>query len=105
MAAASPTRWMRSVCASPSSPICFGGWVITEVNTPIYLPGHLTHYVKVMPGDFVFGDNDGVQLIPKDLVDEVLLRVEAIFEHENQEREQIAAGMSVDEVYRTFGVL
>jgi len=48
---------------------------------------------------------DGVQLIPGYLTDEVLLRVEAIFEHENQEREQIAAGMSVDEVYRTFGVL
>ena len=86
-------------------PNAFGGWVITDVNAPIYLPGHLTHYVKVMPGDFIFGDNDGVQLIPENLADEVLLRVEAIYEHENAEREQIAAGMSVDEVYRTFGVL
>jgi regulator of RNase E activity RraA len=58
-----------------------------------------------MPGDFVFGDNDGVQIIPKDLVDEVLLRVEKTFEFENKEREQLAAGMSVDEVYRVFGVL
>ncbi|HZR45047.1 MAG TPA: hypothetical protein VFB12_33340 [Ktedonobacteraceae bacterium] len=86
-------------------PNAFGGWIITEVNKPVYLPGHLTHYVKVSPGDFIFGDNDGVQLIPKDLVDEVLLRVEAIYEKENAEREQIAAGMSVDEVYRVFGVL
>jgi regulator of RNase E activity RraA len=86
-------------------PNAFGGWIITEVNRPIYLPGHLTHYVKVMPGDFIFGDNDGVQLIPKDLVDEVLLRVEATFEHENKEREQLAAGMPIDEVYRVFGVL
>src|SRR5262245_60958968 len=86
-------------------PNAFGGWIITEVNTPIYLPGHLTHYVKVLPGDFIFGDNDGVQLIPKHLVDEVLLRVEAIYEFENKEREQLAAGMSVDEVYKTFGVL
>jgi regulator of RNase E activity RraA len=46
-----------------------------------------------------------VQLIPKDLVDEVLLRVEAIFEKENEEREKIAAGMSIDEVYGTYGVL
>jgi hypothetical protein len=46
-----------------------------------------------MPGDFIFGDNDGVQLIPRDLVDEVLLRVEVTFEKENAEREQIAAGM------------
>ena len=86
-------------------PNAFGGWIITDVNAPIYLPGHLTHYVKVMPGDFIFGDNDGVQLIPKDLVDEVLLRVEATFEKENKEREMLAAGMPIDEVYRVFGVL
>jgi len=86
-------------------PNAFGGWIITEVNKPIFLPGHLTHYVKVMPGDFVFGDNDGAQIIPKDLVDEVLLHVEAIFEKENKEREALAAGMPVDEVYRVYGVL
>jgi 4-hydroxy-4-methyl-2-oxoglutarate aldolase len=86
-------------------PNAFGGWMITEVNRPIYLPGHLTHYVPVMPGDFIFGDNDGVQLIPKDLVDEVLLRVEATFEHENKEREALANGMPIDEVYRVYGVL
>ncbi|HEY7417940.1 MAG TPA: RraA family protein [Ktedonobacteraceae bacterium] len=86
-------------------PNAFGGWGITDVNKPIYLPGHLTHYVRVMPGDFIFGDNDGVQLIPKDLVDEVLLRVEATFKKENEEREKLAAGLSVDEVYRIYGVL
>jgi regulator of RNase E activity RraA len=86
-------------------PNAFGGWMITEVNKPIYLPGHLTHYVAVMPGDFIFGDNDGVQLIPKDLVDEVLLRVEATFEKENEERQALAAGMNIDEVYRVYGVL
>ena len=79
--------------------------IIIDVNAPIFLPGHLTHYVKVMPGDFIFGDNDGVQLIPKDLVDEVLLRVEATFEKENEEREKLAAGMPIDEVYRVYGVL
>ncbi len=88
-----------------TAPNAFGGWIITEVDDPIYLPGHLTHYVRVMPGDFIFGDNDGVQLIPKDLVDEVLLRVEATFEKENEEREALANGMPIDEVYRKFGVL
>ena len=86
-------------------PNAFGGWIITEVNQPVYLPGHLTHYVAVHPGDFIFGDNDGVQLIPRDLVDEVLLRVEATFAKENEERDQIAAGMPIDEVYRVYGVL
>lgn len=86
-------------------PNAFGGWIVQEVDVPIFLPGHMTHYVKVCPGDYIFGDNDGVQLIPKDVVDEVLLRVEAIFEKENEEREQLAAGMPIDEVYRVFGVL
>lgn len=86
-------------------PNWYGGWIITEVNQPIYLPGHMTHYVKVMPGDFIFGDNDGVQLIPADIVDEVLLRVEETFDKENKEREELAAGMPIDEVYRVFGVL
>lgn len=86
-------------------PNFYGGWIITAINEPIYLPGHLTHYVAVRPGDFIFGDNDGVQLIPHDVVDEVLLRVEATFRKENEEREQIASGMPIDEVYRKYGVL
>jgi 4-hydroxy-4-methyl-2-oxoglutarate aldolase len=86
-------------------PHAFGGWLITAVNDPIFIPGHMTHYVTVRPGDFVFGDSDGVQIIPERVVDEVLLRVEQRFEKENREREQIAAGMPIDEVYREFGVL
>jgi regulator of RNase E activity RraA len=86
-------------------PNAFGGWSLLDVKVPVYIPGHLKHYVRVAPGDFIFGDNDGVQLIPTGVVDEVLLQVEATFEKENAEREQLAAGMPVDEVYRVFGVL
>ena len=86
-------------------PNWYGGWIITEVNKPIYLPGHITHYVAVSPGDFVFADNDGAQIIPKEVVDEVLLRVEDIFAHENAEREALAAGCPSAEVYKQFGVL
>jgi 4-hydroxy-4-methyl-2-oxoglutarate aldolase len=86
-------------------PNAFGGWIITDVNRPIYLPGHTTHYVRVTAGDFIFGDNDGVQVIPESHVDEVLLQVEETFEKENDERAKIAAGMSIDDVYKIFGVL
>ncbi len=44
-------------------------------------------------------------MIPRDIVDEVLLRVEDVFNKENEERELIANGMPIDEVYRVFGVL
>jgi regulator of RNase E activity RraA len=80
-------------------------WIITEINRPIYMPGHLSHYVPIMPGDFLFGDNDGVQLIPANLVDEVLLQVEALYEHENKVRDALMSGMPVEQVYRVFGVL
>lgn len=86
-------------------PNAFGGWMISEVNVPVHLPGHLMHYVTVRPGDFIFGDTDGVQLIPSDIVDEVLLRVEATFAKENEERAKIASGMPIDEVYQQYGVL
>ena len=86
-------------------PNAFGGWTISEIDVPIHLPGHLTHYVTVRPGDFIFADNDGVQLIPAHLVDVVLLRVEETFRVENDERKQLADGMPIDEVYRVFGVL
>lgn len=86
-------------------PNAFGGWIVKEVNVPIMIPGHLTHYVTVRPGDFVFADNDGAQIIPFEVVDEVLLRVEDIFEKENHQRELIAGGMPIDEVYKEYGVL
>lgn len=86
-------------------PQAYGGWLIRDINEPVFIPGHLTHYVTVNPGDFIFGDNDGVQLIPKTLVDEVLILVEETFEKENKWRDQIAAGMPIDEVYKAFGVL
>jgi 4-hydroxy-4-methyl-2-oxoglutarate aldolase len=113
MVLAGNCRDTQYVLAMPDFPVysfgtrpnAFGGWIITEVDKPIYLPGHLTHYVRVTPGDFLFADNDGVQVIPEAYVDEVLLQVEETFEVENAERAEIAAGMPVDEVYRKFGVL
>ncbi len=80
-------------------------WAITEVNVPIYVPGHLSHYVLLKPGDWLFGDNDGVQMIPGNLVDEVLLQVEAVHEREDKVRDALMSGMPVAEVYRKFGVL
>lgn len=88
-----------------TAPNAFGGWIVTEVDVPIMLPGHLTHYVQVFPGDFIFADNDGAQVIPKEVVDEVLLRVEAIHVKENAQRKALAEGMSIDQVYSEFGVL
>ena len=81
------------------------GWIVNEINTSLYMPGHLKHSVKVFPGDFLFGDSDGVQVIPQDAVDEVMLRCEELLESETEERRKILEGMSLDDVYRTYGNL
>ena len=88
-----------------TAPNAYGGWIVTDVNVPILLPGHITHYVQVFPGDFIFADNDGAQVIPKEIVDEVLLRVEEISAKENAQRTALANGMPIDQVYSEFGVL
>lgn len=88
-----------------TTPNAYGGWRIIDVNVPIHIKGHLTYYVVVNPGDFIFGDDDGLQIIPKDYVDEVLLKAEEILEFEEKERKLIRDGMPIDEVYNTFGDL
>lgn len=88
-----------------TTPNAYGGWRVIGVNEPIYLPGHLTHYVIVNPGDFIFGDDDGLQVIPEPYVDSVLLKAEEILGFENQERKMIADGLPIEEVYKKFGDL
>lgn len=88
-----------------TTPNAYGGWRVTDVNVPIYLPGHLSHYVIVNPGDFIFGDEDGLQVIPEPYVDEVLLKAEEIFAFEEEERRLILEGMPIDQVYKEFGDL
>jgi regulator of RNase E activity RraA len=88
-----------------TTPNAYGGWRVIDVNVPIYMPGHLRYYVTVNPNDFIFGDEDGLQIIPSPLVDEVLLKAEEIFTFEEKERELIREGLPIEEVYKKFGDL
>jgi regulator of RNase E activity RraA len=89
-----------------TTPNAYGGWRVMEVDVPIYLRGHLRHYVIINPGDFIFGDDDGLQVIPKDLVDEVLLTAEDILGTEIWQRKLIDTGeIDIHEVYERFGDL
>jgi len=88
-----------------TTPNAYGGWRVIDVNVPIHIRGHLTYYVVVNPGDFIFGDDDGLQIIPKEYVDEVLLKAEEIFRFEDKERELIRNGLPIDEIYNTYGDL
>ncbi|OZM82238.1 hypothetical protein [Pseudonocardia sp. MH-G8] len=59
---------------------------------PISVTGSLTSEVRIEPGDWIFGDEDGVLAIPKDALDEVLAKPEEAKDIEDQVREAVQAG-------------
>lgn len=61
--------------------------------------------VRVRPGDLIFGDRDGVLVIPQEVEDEVLERALQKASAENVVRNAIENGMSSAEAFRTYGVL
>lgn len=61
--------------------------------------------VEIEPGDIVFGDIDGVLIIPAAVEEEVVERALEKARAENVVRHAIEAGMSSTEAFRTYGVL
>lgn len=70
-----------------------------DFQTPIAIGGALSAQVRINPGDWLFGDADGVLTIPPDWVEEILLAAEAAEAREEAIRQDFAAGMPVWDVY------
>jgi regulator of RNase E activity RraA len=62
-----------------------GRFSIIDYECPIQIGG-----VRVNPGDYVFGDEDGVVIVPKELTMEVLEKAEKICEIESRIRADLA---------------
>ena len=77
---------------------------IVAVQKPIFMSGSLTTVVRVESGDFIFGDLDGVLVIPKALAVEVLLETEPKVAAEDKGREEIRKGVDMREVGRKYRV-
>lgn len=80
-----------------------GRWRVTSHGEPIVLPGALGRPVTVSKDDFVLGDEDGVVVIPAQLVMQVLERAEAIVAMEEEARKLSADGMTAAEMLEKFG--
>lgn len=61
--------------------------------------------VSISPGDLVFGDMDGVLVIPRNIEDEVLERALRKASGENEVRKAIESGMSATDAFNHFGIL
>lgn len=91
------------VFARYRSPVeAFGRYMILKSQVPISLSGELTGTVEVNPGDFIFGDEDGVVVIPKDLTLQVLEECESFKKTEDQARKDFDRGDDPVEVFRRY---
>ncbi len=77
-----------------------GRWEITEWQVVIRIGDTIIH-----PGDFVFGDTDGVVIVPKDITMDVLTAAEDIYEREGGMRQELRQGVSVAAAYAKYGSL
>ena len=83
-------------CAASS----VGRWDIREYQVTIRIGAVVIH-----PGDFVFGDTDGVVIVPNAMTLEVLEAAEDVYRREGQMREDLRRGVSVKDAYEKYGAL
>lgn len=75
-----------------------GRWDIREYQVPIKIGLTVIH-----PGDFVFGDVDGVVIVPAALAVEVLEAAESVSQREKGMREELRRGVRVQDAYQRYG--
>ena len=61
--------------------------------------------VRIAPGDLIFGDREGVLVIPSEVAAEVIEAALAKASTENRVATAIRGGLSAREAFETFGVL
>ena len=77
-----------------------GRFEVVEHNVPCEIDG-----VKINPGDLIVGDIDGVVIVPKKLIAEVVRRVEEKNSGEDLFRKAVREGMSPSEAFAKYKVL
>lgn len=73
---------------------------VIDYRTPIEIEG-----IRIAPGDLLFGDREGVLVIPRAVEAEAVSRALDKVRTENKVAEAIRAGMSTVEAFATFGVM
>ncbi len=62
-------------------------------------------HTVIQPGDILFGDRDGVCVIPQDAEEEILQEAWVKAQGENVVRDAIMQGMGAEEAFRKYGIL
>lgn len=80
----------------------FGRWQIVSYQEPISLCGP-EGAVPVNPGDYIFGDPDGVQVLPGAQVERICMAAEERLQRENMVRRRLAETDDIQALYDQIG--
>lgn len=73
---------------------------VIDYRTPIEIEG-----IRIEPGDLLFGDREGVLVIPRAVEQEAVGKAIEKVRTENKVADAIRGGMSTKEAFETFGVM
>ena len=77
-----------------------GRWEIKEGQAPIKIANAV-----ICPGDFIFGNVDGLVVVPKDPTPDVLIAAEDVCERETGMRREPRSGVSIQDACAKYGPL
>lgn len=72
---------------------------VVDYGVPIEVGG-----IKIRPGDIIFGDRDGVLVLPQEIEEEIIIEAIERVETENKVMQAIEKGMSAVEAFEKFGI-
>jgi regulator of RNase E activity RraA len=75
-----------------------GAWLPVAYEADIHIGP-----IAISPGDYLVADRDGAVVVPRALINEVLVEVERVMNTENLVRKAILSGVSPQEAYLTYG--
>jgi len=73
-------------------------WVADRFGEPVIIGAAMIH-----TGDFLLGDRDGVVIVPRDKIEEVVAKTEEVVATETEMRTALMSGMDPVEAYHRYG--
>ncbi len=75
-----------------------GRWIVEEIGTSITIGN-----VKIFTGDYLIADEDGIVIIPRLIIDNIITKAKNDLNSENKMRKAILNGIDPKEAYLRYG--
>ena len=82
-----------------------GRWRVTARQVTVQVRGALEDWITIKPGDILVADEDGVVVVSRDDLDQVLERVLTLSTKDSLARQDIAAGLPLLQALNKYGHL